>query len=147
MIIDRIENAHLYQGISPEVSACLEYLALKQYPLEVTPRFQVTERSSFNVSRYVTKPLEERAWEAHDHCIDLQFVIRGRETISYANRQQMEYCGKTEGKDHLCYEGEGAVLPLEEGYFCILFPEDVHRTKTMAEEPCEVVKGVFKIKL
>ena len=59
----------------------------------------------------------------------------------------MEYCGKTEGKDHLCYEGEGAVLPLEEGYFCILFPEDVHRTKTMAEEPCEVVKGVFKIKL
>lgn|GEM_PF-4055366 len=43
--------------------------------------------------------------------------------------------------------GEGAVLPLEEGYFCILFPEDVHRTKTMAEEPCEVLKGVFKIKL
>ncbi len=147
MIIDRIENAHLYYGISTEVKTCLQYLEQKQYPLEATPRFQVTDRSSFNVSQYVTKPLNGRGWEAHDHCIDLQFVIKGRETISYANRGQMEYKGKTEGKDHLCYEGEGAVLPLDEGCFCILFPDDVHRTKTMAESASEVTKGVFKIQL
>lgn len=147
MIIDRIENAYLYYKVSPEVEVCLRYLGEKQYPTKVTPRFQVTENSSFNVSEYVTKPLSERGWEAHDHCIDLQFVIAGRETISYANRSQLEYRGKVEGKDHLCYEGEGAVLPLDAGYFCILFPDDVHRTKTMAETACEVIKGVFKIKL
>lgn len=147
MIIDRIENAYLYYGISPEVKECLGYLEKKQYPSEATPRFQVTESASFNVTEYETKPLEQRQWEAHDYCIDLQFVIKGRETISYANRQQLKYMGKTEGKDHLCYEGEGAVLQLDEGYFCILFPEDVHRTKTMAEKKERVVKGVFKIKM
>ena len=145
MIIDRIENARLYYEISSEVKACLQYLEQRKYPLTPTKRFQITEHSSFNVSQYWTKPLGERGWEAHDHCIDLQFVIKGRETISYANRSRLTYTGATEGKDHLCYEGAGAVLPLEEGDFCILFPDDVHRTKTMAEEPCQVTKGVFKI--
>ena len=100
MIIDQIKNAYLYYGISPEVKKCLQYLEEKRYPEEETPRFQIDEKCSFNVSRYITKPLDQREWEAHDYCIDLQVVLKGFETISYANRAQMDFVGKTEGKDH-----------------------------------------------
>lgn len=147
MIIDKIENAHLYYSISSDVEECLKYLESKAYPTEVTARYKVGEKTSFNVSKYISNDPAKREWEAHEHCLDLQFVISGTESIYYANRSQMTYTGKEEGKDHLCYEGEGSMLKLQAGYFCILFPDDVHKTKTLWQNPCEILKGVFKIKI
>lgn len=145
MILDKVENAPLYYGISPDVDLCLKYLVEKQYPLVPTSRFSISPSVSFNVTQYTPKALHERSWEAHDRSIDIQVVMAGRESISYANRDNLTYTHTQEGKDHLCYEGEGSVLPLCEGYFCILFPDDVHRTKTILDSTEPVTKGVFKV--
>ncbi len=147
MIIDHIDNAPLYYGISEDVKESLEYLKERKYPTSTTARYQVGENTSFNVNEYITKPFEKAEWEAHDHCIDLQFVIKGEETISYGCRCRMHFESSHPQKDRLAYTGEGDVLELKEGYFCILFPDDVYRTKTMLNQPSAVTKGVFKISL
>ena len=147
MIIDQIKNAHSYYGLSSDIKECLSYLKEKQFPMEETSRFKINETCSLGIFRYRTVPIEEREWEAHDHCIDLQAVLKGKETISCASREQMQYIGTVEGKDLLRYQGKGDAFCLEEGYFCLLFPDDVHRTKIQTKHSCEVLKAIFKIAL
>ena len=145
MIIDRIENAGLYAGVSEEMAACLAYL--KNCPKQPVSRFALTSAATAAVSGYTTVPEGKRQWEAHDRLIDIHYVAVGRERIRWANRELLEYTGKEPGGDVLRFEGSGTDFVLEEGMFCILFPDDAHMTKLAADEPEEIVKAILKIAL
>jgi YhcH/YjgK/YiaL family protein len=147
MIVDNINNSSLYEGISPEIARCLSYI--KNTGLDSMEPFRkdLDESITVSFSESDTKAFDEKSWEAHDHCIDIQYVVDGRESLAYANRLQLKFVEKAEGKDKLVYTGDGARLLLEKGFFAILFPEDAHKSKLHARGPQKVLKLVFKIKI
>lgn len=147
MIVDHIRNLELYLGISEDIRLCLEYLKQTDFRKEEFAKKQLSPNIVAGYSEYTTKTKEERGWEAHDHCIDIQYVERGQEVLYYNNREHLDFVRKVEGKDKLVYAGEGNRMILESGYFAILFPEDTHISKVYDREPSQVHKVVFKISL
>lgn len=148
MIIDHIENAALYTGISPKIERCLQYIA--STGLKQTAPFKGELEGTgitLSLSEYETQAAEERDWEAHDRCIDIQYVVCGKEYMGYANRAQMTFVKKTDGRDHLVYSGEGAKFLVEESCFAIFFPQDVHKPRLNADGVQNTKKLVCKIPL
>jgi YhcH/YjgK/YiaL family protein len=147
MIVDKISNAVLYEGISSEIAKCFSYIKNADFDSMTPFRKDLNEKITVVFSENNTKAFDEKSWEAHDHCIDLQYVAEGCESLAYANRSQLKFVEKTEGKDKLVYTGDGARILLEKGFFVILFPEDGHKSKLHAGGPQKVQKLVFKIKI
>jgi len=147
MIIDKVENVHLYRDIHPAVSQFFDYARNFDFAGKENFKEPLDDTLLISFSTYRTKAFDEKEWEAHDHCIDLQLVLDGRETLCYANRDQMNFAGATEGKDKLIYTGDGARFLLEKGYFAILFPDDVHKTKLHTDGARQVVKMVGKVRI
>jgi len=144
MIVDSIENLSLYSAI-PALRAGIAYLA--NCPKEAEPRKNIAPGVAAAVSEYVTVNSDKRKWEAHDHLIDIHYVIRGEECIEWANRRDLTYTGKEPLQDVLRFEGEGDRITLRSGMFCILFPDDAHKTKIAAGAQSSVIKAIVKISI
>ena len=145
MIIDRIENAPLYYGISEDIREALEFF--RTHTGEEQP-VQLSERVNVKILPYETKNDDERKWEAHEHLIDIHYAAKGSEDVCWANRADLVFTKKEEGKDVLRYTGEGTRFHLREGMFAIVFPDDVHKTKLNPNGTKEtVLKGIAKIKI
>ncbi len=143
MIVDRIENAEQYYGIGEAVREAL--LFLKEHSEETQP-VKLTHDATVKILPYVTLPDEKRKWEAHDHLIDIHYVAQGTEDICWANRNELKFLRREEGKDVLRFEGEGIRMTLSAGMFAIMFPQDAHKTKLAGPDGCEtVLKGIVKI--
>lgn len=145
MIIDFIENIKFYSCISDEIGVALEYLV--DCPQNPTGRFWLAPSVSAAISIYTTVSEYERQWEAHDYLIDIHYVKAGSERIRWANRRELRYTGREEGKDILRFSGNGTDFLLQEGMFCILFPEDAHMTKLSVKEEQKVTKAILKISI
>lgn len=145
MVFDKIENAHLYAALSPDIAFGLQYLASTDLVDLSNGRIPLNERITLSLSEYDT--FVDRNWEAHDRCVDVQFVVSGEEIIEYANREQLEYVSTAEDKDQVVFMGTGNRILMKAGYFAILFPDDVHKPKVAVNVPKEVKKAVLKIKI
>lgn len=143
MIIDRIENAGLYYSISPDIKAGL--LFLNECPGDPGYKISLTPTLKASVSQYETLPRGRRKWEAHDHLIDIHYVLEGAEVVTWASRKELSYSGKEPDADVLRFTGEGTEFMLKAGMFCIMFPDDVHITKTADMETQNVIKCVLKL--
>lgn len=86
--------------------------------------------------------------EAHKKFLDIHFVISGAEKIGYADVDKLtpetEY---SEADDVWFLTGARQDFVLEEGDFCIVFPEDVHAPGTPVSADGKLKKAVVKIKL
>lgn len=145
MVFDKIENAHLYDALSPDIAFGLQYLAMTNLAEQANGRIPLNERITLSLSEYET--FIDRSWEAHDRCVDIQFVVRGEEIIEYANREQLEYVSTAADKDQVVFKGTGNRILMKAGYFAILFPDDVHKPKVAVDVPKNVKKAVLKIKI
>lgn len=142
MIVDYIDNLSLYSAI-PALRAGIAYLM--NCPKEVTPRKSIAPGVTAAVSEYVTVRGDQRKWEAHNHLIDIHYVIQGEECIEWANRRDLTSIGKEPLQDVLRFTGDGTRITLHSGMFCILFPDDAHKTKISAGTQSTVVKAIVKI--
>ncbi len=147
MILDRIENTHLYAGLGAPFVAALEYLK------HIDPGSLTTGRHAIDgenvhalVSEYSTKPLAQGRWEAHRRYIDLQCVIQGAERIGHAPVDLLRAEPYDEQKDIMWLSGEGQFATLRPGDFMILFPCDAHMPGIAVDDsPAPVRKIVVKI--
>jgi len=142
MIIDRIENAELYYSISPDIKAGLSFL--NGCPCDPGYNISLTPTLKASVSQYETLSRGKRKWEAHDHLIDIHYVLEGAEVVTWASRKDLFYSGKEPDADVLRFTGEGTEFIIKGGMFCIMFPDDVHITKTADKECQNVIKCVLK---
>ena len=87
MIIDKIENAHIYTSISEwnkqiirvyQRQLILRTLPAGKYPIDGDNIFAL-------VSEYKTKSEAEGKLEAHRKYIDVQYVISGEELMGYVS--------------------------------------------------------------
>lgn len=149
MIVDKIENAHLYAPLSGKIAQALKMVTDKEIAKKETGRYDVSDDGTYYlVNRYETKPVEGGKLEAHEKYIDLQYVVSGRETLVYAPAGDLEIDTPYDKvKDYVLYNPPQNATPvyLEEGMFCILWPDDTHMPNRSVDGPVDVCKIVIKI--
>jgi len=148
MIIDKIENACLYKGISRGMALALEFLASEDLSGLKTGKYLIDGEKVFaNVSSYDTRELEQCSWESHRKYIDVQYIVKGSERIGYANTGKMNAVKEyDEGSDFMLLSGKGDYFVLEEGSFAVFFPGDAHMPGIAVSNAAGVKKVVVKVK-
>ena len=87
MIADAFENRGFYAGMHRDlgrgfaaVEKCLGELPDEDCRIEIDGLPVV-------VQHYRTRDFSERKFEGHKKCIDIQYMVRGKETIYWANTE------------------------------------------------------------
>jgi biofilm protein TabA len=96
---------------------------------------------------YLTKDCADCKIEAHRKYVDVQYVIKGKESVGYApldgRLSVTEYDGKN---DFILFTGDVSFIELNEGMFAIFYPEDLHMPG-VGKTKSPVRKAVVKVKL
>lgn len=146
MIIDKIENAHLYKNLGERISKSFEYIKTTDLKNLPAGKYQIDGENIFAlVSEYKTKPEQEGKLEAHKKYIDVQYVIEGEELMGYSplGLQQILEPYKEEN-DIIFFKGDKSFTKVSAGMFAIFSPEDVHMPGIASGKPSSVKKLVIK---
>lgn len=148
MIIDKIENAYLYNNISERINKSFEYIRTTDLKNLPTGKYLIDGENIFAlVSEYQTKPESEGKLEAHRKYIDVQFVISGEELMGYAPLDGQKVLDSyKEENDIVFYTGDKSFIKVSEGMFAIFFPEDVHMPGISTGNISDVKKLVIKVR-
>ena len=146
MILDRIENAHLYYAVHKRFQQAFEYIANINIQTIPVGRHEINGLNLYElVQEYDTKRIEQGTWEAHRRYIDLQYVTQGAEGFGYANIHRLQQGEYDASKDFLRLQGEGDLITVKSGCFILLMPEDAHMPGMALGEPATIRKIVLKI--
>ena len=112
-----------------------------KYPIDGTNVYAtITEAPS--------KEFQNSAWESHRKYIDLQYVIKGQETIGVAPVSKATVTKPyNEASDGANYNAEGQYYIAMPGIFFLFFPGDAHRPNIKVAGFDVVKKIVIKIKV
>jgi biofilm protein TabA len=151
MVVDKLENAYLYTGLSSKIKKGLEVLKDEKLSTKKDGRYDINcDNLYYIIQRYTTKPIKEGRLEAHKKYIDIQFAANGEEVIGHSFPGQLNIQEPyDEAKDVVFYKVPDKIntVKLSEGMFCILFPQDGHMPCCQLAGPCEVLKVVVKVKI
>jgi YhcH/YjgK/YiaL family protein len=151
MIVDKIENAHLYANLSENITKALEILKNTDFAEKTDGRYDVDgDNLYYFAQRYTTKPANQCKLEAHKNYIDIQFVADGRELLGYCPLENLEIKEPyNQAKDVALYKVPDRItlINLAPGMFCALFPQDAHMPKCQLDVPSNVLKVVVKVKI
>ena len=147
MIIDRLQNAGLYHGISSGIKKALEFLQRSDLEKLETGRVEIDGDDVFAlVQQYETKPAEQSIWEAHEKYMDIQYIHSGAERIGYSSREGMKVVKEYDSNsDFLLLEGEGSFFEVKAGFFAVFAPEDAHMPCLAITTPEKVKKIIIKV--
>ncbi len=150
MIIDKIENAKLYTGLSESIAKGLEIIRDKSLFEKEDGKYEIDGYNMLIlVHRYATKYKEEMLFEAHKNYIDIQAILEGEETIGYAPADELEIVEPYKPDVFKCADPDVFTeVKLAKGMFAIFYPDDAHK-------PCydyhagksNVHKVVVKVKI
>lgn len=147
MMMDGIENAAAYAGVSPRIRAALDYLAKTDFAAMEPGRYAIDgDKVYAMVQCYETRPREKGKWEAHRRYIDVQYVVEGIEAMGYAPLDKLTVTQPyIEEKDCLFLAGEGSILKVPAKTFAVFFPQDAHMPCLAVAAPAPVRKVVVKV--
>jgi YhcH/YjgK/YiaL family protein len=146
MVLDRLENASTYDGLSRGIAQALRYLRETDFSALAQGRYEIDgNRVVATLSEYDTKSRDASAWEAHRRYIDVQYVPAGVELMGRTALEAITAGPYDDGKDILFGEGEGDFFPLHGDRFVILFPQDAHMPGVAAGTSQRVRKVVIKV--
>ena len=150
MIYDKIDNWETYAGISEGIREGLEYLKGMSRDTAVGV-YPISPRAKAIVSEYTTKPVNEKGYEAHLEYIDIQFLLSGEEAIDCQPLEQLAPSLPYNADKDIAFYASGDAapvkLPIGNGYFAILFPQDGHMPCLCLNAPAPVKKVVVKVKI
>ena len=130
MIVDKIENAGLYKGLSAGVTRGLELLKDVKIAGQADGRYEVDGDNLFYmIQRYQTKDKDEMLFEAHKDYIDIQWIFDGEESIGYALTETLGEAVQPYKPDVAKYADPKIFteVKLAKGMFAIFFPDDAHK--------------------
>ena len=148
MIVDTLANAGRYRGITPLLDRGLEEMKrLAGSPLAEGRHELAGAKLAAIFSSYQTGDPEEKLFEAHRRFIDIQVVLQGRETLYWAPLLSLEPREEySESDDISFFTGPASIaVPLEPGWFTVLFPQDAHKPGCVTGSPTRVRKLVIKV--
>lgn len=153
MIVDHIENADLYLGLSEDIAKGLDYLRNTDFTNVEDGRVDLNgDRIFALVQRYRTRSEAKGSLESHRKYLDIQFIAKGTERIGYCSATAKPSVTKPYDPetDAAFYDGVGNLVELQEGCFAIYWPQDLHAPQIAAGSPPvpgDVIKVVVKVQV
>jgi YhcH/YjgK/YiaL family protein len=149
MILDKLENAFLYSGISENLKKGFEFLKNTDLSFLEAGRYDIEGKDIFAlVSEYDSKAHQDCRLEAHQTYADIQYIVSGREAIGFTTlKNQVVTAVYNPEKDIVFFSGETSPLILETGMFAVFFPQDIHRPCMQTDGPEKVKKVVIKVRM
>lgn len=151
MIFDNAKNLDYYRslGIGDRYAKAIDWLKSQDLAALENGKYEIDGKLVYaNVMSYTTLPWEDAKYEAHEDYTDIQYMIKGRETLTYAPIDALNPTGPyNPEKDVILYDNSnpGLKITASDDEFLIFNPWDGHKPKAMADAPCEVKKVVVKI--
>lgn len=142
MIADKLKNWRCYASLSPRFEKAFRYLAELDLMALAPGRYDIDgDQVYMLVQEMDLKPWVQGSWEAHRSYADIQLVVQGRELLGVRSADGMPVTEEYDpAKDVMFFQpnAPGLPLPLADGEFAILFPQDAHRPCICREEsaPC-----------
>lgn len=149
MIIDKIENASLYIGISERIKCALNFIQQTDFSNLELGRYDIDGDLIFAlVNEYQTNNANDSLLEAHQNYIDVQFMLDGKEHVGYVtlNSQQAKKAYNPE-EDFALFKDNYSTNLLSKGMFAIFFPDDLHLPGLKVDESELVKKVIVKVKI
>jgi YhcH/YjgK/YiaL family protein len=152
MIFDSAKNLDFYRNLGVEGRYAKAVDFLKNTDLEnLAPgKYEIDGKNVFaNVQEYTTISWEEAKYETHRDYSDIQYIVTGTETMTYAPIDELNVSVPyNEEKDVVFYDNEnpGLKVVAKAGEYMIFNPWDGHKPKAAAGEPAPVKKVIVKIK-
>ena len=143
MIYDHNNNIGRYKGLTPAIDLALDYVAgvgpeieIGTHPLDLGVKAVVSE--------YETRPTNELGFEAHRRFFNIQLTVVGTELVRCKPLAQVtETIPYYEASDAARYaDCPGIDTVIGEGYFLLVFPEEVHEPGLAPDGVCGKVKKV-----
>jgi YhcH/YjgK/YiaL family protein len=149
MIIDKIENAHIYKNLGERIKKSFEYIKATDLKNLPAGKYPIDGENIFAlVSEYKTKAEQEGKLEAHKKFIDVQYVISGEELMGFAplcNQQILD--PYKEENDIVFFTGDKSFTKVSSGMFAVFFPQDVHMPGIVSGKSSSVKKLVIKVRI
>jgi biofilm protein TabA len=150
MVIDKLSEINKYTSLHPRFAKAIDYI--------VTNKLFVAEPGTVLVDgedikaiimegNCVAKEESLAGFECHNTYIDIQIVLKGKETVGWRARTScsMPKGEYSEEKDVLFYaDAPTLFFEMQAGMFSIYFPEDVH-APMIGEGP--IKKLVMKVRV
>ena len=150
MVVDTLENAHIYYPIGKNFEAAFEYLKKNDIRKMEPGRYDIDGDDIFIlVQDYTSKTIDNCGLESHDKYADVHFVAEGFEYLGYVARSRAgepvtEYDPKADAR---FYEKECQYVLLQEGDIAIVLPGDVHMPQKRAMVPSHDRKACNKLRV
>ncbi|GLC82787.1 NanQ anomerase/TabA/YiaL family protein [Lacrimispora brassicae] len=152
MIFDSAKNLDFYRnlGLDGRYEKAVDFLKNTDLESLAPGKYEIDGSNVFaNVTEYTTVPWEDAKYEAHHNYTDIQYMISGSETMTYALIDELaEKVPYNEEKDVVFYDNEnpGLKVVVKAGEYMIFNPWDGHKPKAAAGEPALIKKVIVKIK-
>lgn len=148
MIIDKLENAHLYYCLNRNIEKGLKFLQSNDMlAMEDGKHVIDGDKIYANVQSGMTKEPSTTPWEAHKIYTDIQYIIKGAEIMGWANLENFKADSEyDEEKDVIFGNAKGSYVTVPENYFVIFTPEDAHKPMLKIIEEKPVKKVIVKVK-
>jgi len=150
MIVDQLKNIDIYEGVSADIYAGLQFLATVSPDIKLGT-YPINERVKAIVSEYHTIENFERGYEAHKHVIDIQYPVIGLERVKWSPIEGMKVnIPYDEEKDRTFYKEpllQGTHVDIGNGIFAIMFPGDGHGPQHYIDKPELIKKITIKVSI
>jgi YhcH/YjgK/YiaL family protein len=147
MIIDRVENAHLYLGIGTHIDIALKFIETADLS-SVTNVILDDGNVRINSIEYVSRPVNECNKENHIVDADIHVCVDGIEVFGYASlKDAIPVTDYNADNDKRFYDAKMNYVRLLPGMFALVFPEDVHSAMMADSNPAPAKKIVIKCKI
>ena len=147
MILDSLENFHLYAGLHPSFPVVGEFLSRTDLSALSLGRHDISGDSIYvNLMELEAHPCEIAQLEYHRQYIDIQIVLSGSEIMGWTALPDLPtgIPFDVEKDCALVKAPVSAWFPVKVGFFTVFLPQDAHA-------PCcgegKIRKAVVKVRL
>lgn len=147
MILDKLENAALYENLHPGIKKAFDFIQKNDFSSFLPGKYEIEGDKIFVlVNEYETKKASETYPEAHQKYIDIQLMVSGSERFGYSpfsgQKVETEY---NEKKDIAFFNSKVDLFKLKPGMFAIFFKNELHQPGIIIDKPETVKKVVVKV--
>ncbi len=151
MIIDKLENAHIYYSFSGNMKEALELIEKTDFSEFEDGRHTVKgDEIYFNLQTYPTKEEKTTPWEIHRTYTDIQFMIDGEEKMGWSNIENFKQNGEFDNDKDIAFgtvkENSEEFIKVPNKYFVIFTPQDAHKPALQSGTQKTVRKVIVKVK-
>jgi biofilm protein TabA len=149
MILDTLQNAKLYESISPNMASAFRWMQTEQIDSLTAPQtIQIDgDRVVAHIQAYDSGDPSEQRFESHRKYADIQYVQSGKEAILWTPIDTLTLTEAYDpARDIMFYaDAPATVLKLLPGYFVVFYPWDGHKPRCLLEEREPIGKIVVKV--